>query len=594
MPTNQSSDVKADVKADVQARLAALRREYAIKLKRQLQTLVAQVHSADRTQWIDILPDLHHQLHKLAGAAGTFGFPAVGHQARQLEILAKSWLDQDREISDPLWMNFQEQIEKLPDLLNQPDLQKDHRVLPAAPPIPSQPPSSVTGPPPSPPTTIDAACNQPSDDFQKPRSSAATDLRRIYVLDGEFDCREKMSQTLQNFGYEALCIDTLSDLQNHYDPTRRAALLAEIKTTATGYRFLEDLARFQTVLPRPVPAIFVTEQNDFETYLAVARVQGKGCFIRPLDFPKLVDRLDVILQQRDRDPYRIMIVDDDIDLARHFQLTLEAAGMQARVVSQAFQVLDVAVELRPELILMDINMPEYSGIELARALRLQDQWVSTPIVYLSAITDLDEQIRAMDTAGDDFLTKPISDRHLVAAVRIRVSRARLLSSFMTRDSLTGLMNHIRIKEQIASEVSRARRKSIDVCVAMLDIDHFKQVNDTYGHAEGDKVIKTLAHLLRQRLRKSDSIGRYGGEEFAVVLPDCDMANAQELLESIRLGFQNIRFIADHRGYSVTLSGGIASITQHGDPEALIGAADEALYAAKHGGRNRVCVVPETQ
>ena len=160
---------------------------------------------------------------------------------------------------------------------------------------------------------------------------------------------------------------------------------------------------------------------------------------------------------------------------------------------------------------------------------------------------------------------------------------------MVQDSLTGLLKHTKIKERLAADISRARRSEEPLTYAMLDIDHFKNINDQYGHPTGDQVIKSLARLLQQRLRQSDSIGRYGGEEFAVVLPGCDLQAAAQVLEHIRDGFAKLRFRHGGEIFSVTLSAGLACIQQFGDAEGINRAADEALYSAKRDGRNRIAI-----
>jgi len=179
----------------------------------------------------------------------------------------------------------------------------------------------------------------------------------------------------------------------------------------------------------------------------------------------------------------------------------------------------------------------------------------------------------------------------VAAVRQRAERARRLNLQMSTDSLTGLLKNAKLKEQLAIELLRARRARTSLAFVMLDIDHFKRINDTYGHLSGDRVIKSLAHLLKQRLRRSDSIGRYGGEEFSAIMPDCGLAVAGDVVEDIRRRFAGLRFGQSDAEFSVTLSAGIATFPDLDDPEALIRAADAALYAAKQGGRNRVCLAP---
>ena len=235
-----------------------------------------------------------------------------------------------------------------------------------------------------------------------------------------------------------------------------------------------------------------------------------------------------------------------------------------------------------------MNIPGCSGPELAQMIRFNDDWIRIPIIYLSAETDIGLQMSALLKAGDDFVTKPISDKSLIATVFARAQRARLLSNALSRDSLTGLLKHADIKEQVAVEQERALRTGKPVSVVMLDIDHFKKVNDSYGHGIGDNVIRALANLLRQRLRRVDVIGRYGGEEFLAVLPECSGVQAVQILDQIRQQFSGISFSSEMGDFSASLSAGIASCVEL-EASALIDAADKALYAAKNTGRNRVCL-----
>jgi diguanylate cyclase (GGDEF)-like protein len=160
-----------------------------------------------------------------------------------------------------------------------------------------------------------------------------------------------------------------------------------------------------------------------------------------------------------------------------------------------------------------------------------------------------------------------------------------------RDSLTGLYNHTHILQLLDDARARALRTEQPLSFAMLDIDFFKKVNDTYGHPVGDRVIKSLAMFLKQRLRKSDYIGRYGGEEFAVVLPDTDAATALKVLDEIRQRFAEILHPAQPQDLSCTFSCGIAELRGSEDGRTLSKNADQALYSAKHAGRNRSAIYP---
>ena len=236
-------------------------------------------------------------------------------------------------------------------------------------------------------------------------------------------------------------------------------------------------------------------------------------------------------------------------------------------------------------------MPECSGPELAKMIRQCNRFDSIPIIYQSGEEDLDKQLKAMREGADDFLTKPVRPDALIATVRNRVARARSLKARMVRDSLTGLYNHTHIQQLLQESYTRFQRMSRHLSVVMLDIDHFKRVNDTHGHPTGDRVIKSLAMLLKQRLRKSDLIGRYGGEEFALVLLDADAAQAANVVDELRERFMKMRFQGSAGEFTCTLSAGVAECLPSDDKAGLdwIAEADLALYQAKTGGRNQVVV-----
>ncbi|WP_322512592.1 diguanylate cyclase, partial [Chloroflexus sp.] len=217
----------------------------------------------------------------------------------------------------------------------------------------------------------------------------------------------------------------------------------------------------------------------------------------------------------------------------------------------------------------------------------QDRYVGMPIVFLSAETNRSQQQSALLLGADDFLAKPISPEDLVAAIAARAGRARYVQRFLIRDSLTGLLNHQAVESELAREFARAERLQQPLSIAIIDIDHFKRVNDTYGHVVGDQVLRSFARLLQQRLRKSDLIGRHGGEEFLVALPNTSVIEARTLIDTIRNSFAALRHYGTSGMFSVTFSAGIAGYPQHRSQIGAMQAADAALYQAKRAGRNRV-------
>jgi len=237
--------------------------------------------------------------------------------------------------------------------------------------------------------------------------------------------------------------------------------------------------------------------------------------------------------------------------------------------------------------LMDMYMPGCNGMELAKVIRQQREYINLPIIYLSGEEDRERQLAAMAEGGDDFLTKPVDPGHLLTTLRNRVSRARQLQNLIACDSLTGLLNHT----HLLGALQDAMRTNSDVPISfvMVDIDHFKQVNDRHGHPVGDLVIRNLSLFLRQSLRKSDPIGRYGGEEFAIILLDATAQQARQIMDDIRLNFANL--IHDGQSLKVTFSCGVAEWSGQSISE-LVAASDQALYCAKRNGRNQVQLAGE--
>jgi len=269
--------------------------------------------------------------------------------------------------------------------------------------------------------------------------------------------------------------------------------------------------------------------------------------------------------------------------------------METLVVADPARVQEALSEFGTDLILMDMNLPGCAGDEVARVIRLTDAFMSIPIVFLSIEKDFDRQLMAMGRGGDEFLTKPILPAQLVSVVASRIERYRQLRTLMLHDSLTGLLNHSRLQQQIDLERAKASRHGLPVALAMIDIDHFKRVNDTYGHPVGDRVLKNLARFMLQRLRRtSDVVGRYGGEEFAVLFANTDTAGAFGVIDGLRRDFAAVLHESDKGSFSVTLCAGIAQSSTRRTGRELVQSADRALYRAKANGRNRVeCDVLES-
>jgi len=532
----------------LQEQLAQLEQQFGERLQADLTDLAALAQDLQQTRATAsrrlVMLSIRERLHRLAGAAGTFGFAKLGERARQLEQRADRWLDSAKPGS-----RAAEAFARA--------------VLQLAGETPGQ--------------ERDGAAELP-EHHEEPAPGC-----RIYLMKADPVAGASMAVTLRNFGYLVSQWPNFAALQAAVADELPDALIVSVQQDSD----FDALAALQQGLEQPLPLLVIHDRADFASQLAAVRAGAQGFFVRPLDITQLENSLERCLDRQQGEPFRVLIVDDDAELAARYSLVLRNAQMQVQILTEPTRVLETMRSFNPEVLLLDVNMPDCSGPELAQMIRLHDEWLRVTIIYLSAETDTHRQMAALLKAGDDFITKPISDTALVAAVYSHAQRARSLSTALARDSLTGLLKHADIKEQLALEVQRTTRTGKPASVVMLDLDHFKQINDTYGHAAGDNVIRALANLLRQRLRRIDSLGRYGGEEFVAVLPECSALQARRIFDEIRVRFAALSFNAGDQEFRVTFSAGICETDGHSASGLLLEHADQALYVAKHNGRNQV-------
>ncbi|MBN2440521.1 MAG: diguanylate cyclase [Spirochaetales bacterium] len=393
----------------------------------------------------------------------------------------------------------------------------------------------------------------------------------------------------KHYGYTLMKCSCISELLNNKPTAHQIILIFDIQTLQKEQDSLQRIAKLSQD-EKGINIVVISDDDTLNKRLLAAR-GGADIFIAfPFDVPSLINKLNLISQNKGSDPYHILIVDDDVEYVAWCSYTLQQEGMITSVISKPETVFSQLIETRPELILMDWHMPEYSGFDLACVIRQQESFISIPIVFLTSESDPKKRMKAMRIGVDDFLLKPISSEYLVEAVKIRAERYRTLRFYMERDSLTGLYNHSKIIEFLSTELSRAKRHKTTLSFAMIDIDFFKLVNDTYGHLNGDKVLKDLANLFKERLRKDDLMGRYGGEEFAIIFPNTEAHAVVNVLDEIRKSFAHIIHQADKRSFSVTFSAGVVASTYCKDAQTIIQTSDIALYKAKSRGRNKIILL----
>ena len=297
---------------------------------------------------------------------------------------------------------------------------------------------------------------------------------------------------------------------------------------------------------------------------------------------------------------KILIADDSI-VSRHLlDATLRKWGYEVVLASDGNEAWEILQgKHAPPLAILDWMMPEMTGVEVCRRVRNQAREPYTYILLLTSKNLKEDLIEGMEAGADDYITKPF-DQHelkvrLRAGTRVVDLQQQLLAAReklreqATRDSLTGLWNRSSIVEQLQRELSRSHRELLPVGLVMVDLDHFKSMNDTHGHFAGDAVLREAARRMQDSIREYDSIGRYGGEEFLILLPNCDEESTHRQAERLRCHLAQAPVGEFEHSFTLTASFG-ATCAPAGYPasvEGLIRRADEAMYLAKKHGRNRV-------
>ena len=300
--------------------------------------------------------------------------------------------------------------------------------------------------------------------------------------------------------------------------------------------------------------------------------------------------------------FEVMLVEDSRTQALKLQLMLASQGYHVAVAQNGLEAMNMLLNSHISIVITDWIMPEMDGSELCRAIRKHDFGNYVYIILLTAKDSKHDIIEGLEAGADDYLTKPVDDAELIARLTTAERVIRLESSLKQRnkeivllsitDPLTRIFNRGYINDNLPKAFKRAVRYVLNLSIIICDIDHFKSVNDHYGHQAGDEVLKFFVKELNGALRKDlDWMARYGGEEFIIVLPETDLTGATAAAERFRsiIARPVIRF-EDH-DIQITASFGIASIGLEGDKshliaEDLIKAADRCLYQAKEGGRNK--------
>jgi diguanylate cyclase (GGDEF)-like protein len=495
------------------------------------------------------LRDLMIQFHGFSGAGSTYGFPGVSALGSEGELLCDALLkerqspqarEQDR------WKSLLQSLRR--------DLRGEPSLGPASPPGASE-------------------------------ARAAFD---VLVVDSDPESRASLERAAVRDGMSARGAGSRAEAE--------AALKRKFPDGAVVDVGLADgagsaLVERMRALPggESLAILMVGVASAFVNRVDAIHCGADGYFDKPVREDALMRRLEHLLERGRTDAPRVLSVEDDADQAAFVRAVLESAGYHVRICSDPKTLETELAAFRPDLVLLDIQLPGTDGYALARYIRQQEAHAALPILFLTTRSHIDSQIESIRAGGDDYLIKPVVPGLLLSAAAARIERARFLRNLLERDGLTRLLTHTAFLERARMMVvEKAGFPKAPAAMVLLDLDGFKSINDRHGHPVGDTVLVSLARLLRRRLRQSDVVGRLGGDEFAAIIENIGEEQAVRLLERVREEFAGLDQVCpDGSRFRASFSAGVAIFEPGMDANAWRKRADETLYAAKSKGKNRV-------
>jgi diguanylate cyclase (GGDEF)-like protein len=533
--------------------LAELNAGYGRQLKERFATLSAAVEKA-REGSPEALEQAYQSAHKLHGSSGSFGFEAVGVAAGRLEALLKPVREGAGD-----WAAIEAALREL---------------------LALEPGQAASAPRPLEPEGTEAL-GVSSSPLSAPGAVLVLDEDEAWLAEVERLGREQVVRVVTARSVD----EAVKRVRGQW--LDGALLHVHLGGPEEGFAAAARLRGEEAL--HSLPLGFFCAQGDIAHRVAAAHAGGSLYLPRPFtaeDFTAAVERL---VADRRPERSRVLVLHDDARSVNELRQAATHRHWEVMGLEDPFRLVEALAEHRPDLLLLDVDMQGPSCFDLCRIVRAMPEWQQLPILFLTASVSREFRVAAFEAGADDYLTKPVLREELVARVHARLERVRLWRERSERDGLTGLLLRRPFLENVHARLAEAQRHLRPLAMCILDVDHFKQVNDTYGHLSGDHVLVRLGRLLATRFRREDVRGRWGGEEFAVALTGETAQSAREILARTAAELARVEFEGD-RGerFHVTFSAGIAEAPRDGTTvEALLKEADARLYRAKANGRNRI-------
>jgi len=387
-------------------------------------------------------------------------------------------------------------------------------------------------------------------------------LPLLLVVDDDSSLAKQLVMEAAMLGMRIHVAITMAQARDAIFCERPHVVLLNLGSPGSVEDSLRLLAELNTCKP-PVPVLVLTAQDRLINRVKVARLGGRGFLHKSMPSTQLLEAVTQVLESS-REEAKVMAVDDDPQVLYGLRTLLEPWGIRVRTLDDPGRFWDTLKEFAPELLILDVEMPYLSGIELCQVVRNDPHWSRLPVLFISAHTDADTVNRVFAAGADDYVSKPIVGPELVTRVFNRLERSRLLRSMAETDALTGVVNRRKSIQELNRFLRLADNHCQPLCLAILELNHFKQINDQYGHAFGDRVLCRLGELLRRTFHSEDIVGRWGGVQFVIGMYGMTRRVGVERLAEVLETLHQQEFTNPNgTGFQVSFSAGVAQYPEDG-------------------------------
>ncbi len=527
--------------------LAKLHEEFTERLPGK----IAELAEATRAAKLDrsCLDNARTLAHRLRGSAGSYGHPAVGETVGIVEDLLAE-VDADGVGRRLLWEDLEQAL-------------RDARAAVASAPV------------------------------RVARQEPATPLTKsLLVVDDDVSYLQMVRAVLRRLDVNVV---TAQSADEALQRAGTQPLVGAILDVHLAQEDAFELARRLRGTPgnAEIPIAFASADSCIETRVAAMAAGGSRFFEKPIMEDSFGELVLGFVRESDARQTRVLVIHRDLDVAQRYAHDLRAGGLSVDTLASAEGLIEQLETSQPDILLIDVDLPKISGIDVCRALRMAERWESMPILILTAHPDADTRIRSYRAGASDVIAKPVLAEELLARVGMQEERIRLFRDRIDKDPLSGLLLRRSFVEAFQRSLSTCNRSDKPLALALIDIDHFKRINDAHGHLVGDQVISRLGELFRNRFRVEDLRARWGGEEFVLVFVGSTREFAELAVRRLLSEFSELQFAAeDGAVFGATFTAGVVGYPDDGTSiAALIRCADQRLYVGKRAGRNRITSSP---